>query len=84
VVAQVVGHGFAGVQPFRDLRVRDVAGHDERPGEGQPGLDRMGRQLRKDLGHRPVQIDVDHRAVVERDVGQEAGRVRLQLLQVDA
>ena len=60
VVAQVVRHRLAGVQPLLDLGVRDVAGHDQRAGQRQPGLDRVPRQLGPDLGHRPVEVDPHH------------------------
>ena len=41
-------------------------------------------KLGADLRHRPVEVDGDGRLAVELDVGQEPGRVGLQLLQEHA
>ena len=86
MVLQVLGHRLAGVEPLLDLGVGDVAGDDQRAGEGQPGLHRQRRQLLADLGHRPVEVDPDHVAaqVVAGDVGQEPGRVALELFEEHA
>ena len=86
VVAQVLGHRLAGVEPLLDPGVRDVAGHDHRAGQREAGLDRVAAQLGPDLVHRPRQVDADDVAaqLVLVDLGQEPGRVVLQLLEVDA
>src|SRR6478735_6984774 len=100
VVAQVVGHRLAGVEPLLDLRVGDVAGDHQWAVEREPGLDRVLRELLEDLRHRAVEIDRDDRAlpggrgahgirllVAEPGVGlvgQEARGVGLELLDEDA
>ena len=100
MVLEVLRHLLAGVEALLDLRVGDVAGDDERAGERQPGLDRVLGQLGEDLVHRPVEVDLDDDVAAGRadadgvvgvlaqvdgsGVGQEAGRVGLQLLDEDA
>src|SRR5262249_15490451 len=58
VLTQVLRHRLTGVEPLGDLRVGDVAGDHERSGQRQPGLYRVPGQLRPDVRHRPVEIDV--------------------------
>ena len=86
VVAQVVGHRLARLQPLGDLRVGDVAGHDQRAGQRHARLDRQRRELGADRVHRPVEVDLDDvaRQVLGRGLGQEARGVGLQPLQEDA
>ena len=99
VVLEVLRHLLAGVEPLLDLGVRDVAGDDERPGERQPGLDRVLGELGEDVVHRLVEVDLDDDvaarradadrvvlvlAEVDARVGKEAGRVGLELLEEDA
>ncbi|MGX1314227.1 hypothetical protein RKD24_004346 [Streptomyces calvus] len=88
VVLQVLRHLLAGVQPLLDLGVRDVAGHDQRTGQRQPGLHRVLGELREDVVHRLVQVDLHDVTVgvelLVRRLRQEPRRVRLQLLQEHA
>src|SRR3546814_3709448 len=44
VIAEIIGHRLAAAEPFLDLRMRQVARHDHRAGEGEARLDRMLRQ----------------------------------------
>ena len=87
-VLEVLRHLLAGVEPLLDLRVRDVAGDHQRPGQRQPGLDRVLGQLGADLVHRPVEVDADDvapdRRIDVRLLGQVVRRVRLELLEEDA
>ena len=85
MVPQVGGHRFPCIEQLGDPGVGDVAGHHEGPGQGEPGLHRMLRQLAADGVHGLVQVDGDHhgREVVVDHVGKEPGRVLLQLLQED-
>lgn len=59
VVAQILWHLVALIQPLLDLGVRNVASHHERAGEAQPCADRILRQEGLDVGHRAVQVDLD-------------------------
>ena len=83
VVAEVLRQVFAAVDPLFQLGVGDVAGHDHRSAERQPGRDGVLPQLGEDVGHRPVQVDLHDVAaeVVGGHVGQEPGRVLLELLE---
>jgi hypothetical protein len=72
VVLEVLRHTLAGVEALLDLRVGDVAGHDQGAGERQAGLDRVAGELGEDLGHRSGQVDPDD--VVARTRGGRGGR----------
>ena len=58
-------------------------GHDQRPGQRHAGAHRVPAQLGADLGHRPVQVDGDHVALVfaRLDIRQVLRRVGLELLE---
>jgi hypothetical protein len=83
VIAQIVGHRFAGGETLSDLGVGDVAGDHHGTRQHDPGPHRVARQFRPDVGHRPRQIDVDNVVGQLRGVrlGQEPGRVGLELLE---
>ena len=87
VILQVLRHLLARIEPLLDLGVGDVAGDDHRSRQHHPRPHRVLRQLGADLVHRAVEVDVDHVGVVEIGLGrlgQEPGRVVLQLLDEDA
>ena len=86
MVTQVVRHGPAVVEQFVDLGVDDVAGHDEGSGERQAGLDRVLRELGADGFHGLVEVDRHDvaREVIVGHLGQEAGRVLLELFEEHA
>ena len=71
MVPEVVGEGLSGVQQLGHPGVGDVAGHDQGPGQGQPGLDRVLRQLVADGVHGLVEVDGHHggRQVLVGDLG---------------
>jgi hypothetical protein len=86
MVLQVVGQALAAIQPLLQFGVRDVARHHHRAAQRQPRLHRIGRQLRADLRHRPVQVDRD-RLAAEMVVGRLRQILRgigFQLLQEHA
>ncbi len=85
VALEVVGDVARLAQDRGQAGVGDVAGHDERPGEAdeRPGRERPQRV--QDLGHRPVEVDVDRPGGPEGpDALEEAGRTALDLLEEDA
>src|SRR5215470_13147342 len=86
VVLDVIGQPAAAIEPFLQLGMSDVASDDQRAGQAEPGLDRVSRKRLADLAHRPGEIDRDDIATQRSgiDVGQEARRVRFELLQEDA
>ncbi len=97
MIPQVLRHLLAGVEALLDLRVRDVAGHDQRAGQRQAGLDRMLGKLGQDLRHRPRQVDLDGGTLAGArhavglgvelrigDLGQEPARVEFELLEEHA
>ena len=47
------GLGLAAREALGNLGMSNVAGHDQRPGERQAGLDRIPGQVAADLVHRP-------------------------------
>ena len=76
VVAQVLRHRLAGVEPLLDLGVGDVAGHDHRAGQHHARAHRVLRQLGADLGHRPVEVDVRRPSLPSRSSSVVSGRNR--------
>mmetsp|Transcript_47541 Transcript_47541/g.128272 ORF Transcript_47541/g.128272 Transcript_47541/m.128272 type:complete len:368 (-) Transcript_47541:832-1935(-) len=84
----VVGQGPLRLEALGQLRVRDVARHDDGARQRQPGLDRELREDAADVSHGLVQVDA-HRLRRGGEprrglAGQEACRVLLQLLDEDA
>ena len=55
----MIRHFFSGIEAFFDLRMRGIARNDHRAGQGQPCLDLATAQDFLNLGHRPVQVDLD-------------------------
>jgi len=55
---------LAAIDPLLQLRVRDVARHDDGARQREPRADRMLRELSADLAHRQVQVDL-HRMPAE-------------------
>src|SRR5215467_2378314 len=86
VVLDIIGQPPAAIEPFLQLGMGDVASDDQRAGQAEPGLDRVLRERTPDLVHRAGEIDRDDIATEPSriDLGQEARRVGLQLLQKDA
>ena len=86
VVPHVRRHLLARVEALLDLRVRDVAGHDHGAGEREAGPHRVTRELGPELRHRPAEVEPDDVAPKGRLVhlGQEAGGIGLELLEVHA
>mmetsp|Transcript_39878 Transcript_39878/g.127519 ORF Transcript_39878/g.127519 Transcript_39878/m.127519 type:complete len:414 (-) Transcript_39878:45-1286(-) len=60
VVFHILREALAGVQTFLQLRVRDVARHDEGASERQAGLDGVLGELRENLLHRFVEVHLHH------------------------
>ena len=86
MVLEIVGHALPALEPLADLGMGGIARDDDRAGQRQPRLDRILRQRRQDLAHRPVQVDLDDIAA-ERgilDLGQVFRRIGLQRLEKDA
>ena len=85
MIPEIVGKASLGLQFFQHLGVGDVPRHDQRAGQRQPSGNRMLAQRRKDVGHRPAQVD-GHRRHLVRLVGlrKEAGRVTLKPLNKNA
>mmetsp|Transcript_61357 Transcript_61357/g.171322 ORF Transcript_61357/g.171322 Transcript_61357/m.171322 type:complete len:421 (-) Transcript_61357:724-1986(-) len=84
----VVGQGPLRLEALGQLRVRDVARHDDGARQRQPGLDRELREDAADVFHGLVEVDA-HRlrggGGPSRGLAdQEASRVLLQLLDEDA
>mmetsp|Transcript_29571 Transcript_29571/g.50209 ORF Transcript_29571/g.50209 Transcript_29571/m.50209 type:complete len:587 (-) Transcript_29571:115-1875(-) len=89
VVFEVLGQPLPGLDALEDLRVGDVAGHDQRPRQTEARRDGVLGQLIANLGHGLVQVDLDGlrrggaRAgeALVRDLREVLGDVRLELLQ---
>ena len=86
MVLEVLRHLLAAIQPLIDLGVRDVARDDHRPREGEPRLNRVLAELREYLGHRAVEVNLDHAVLRLATVpfGNEPAGSPLQLLEPDA
>mmetsp|Transcript_13789 Transcript_13789/g.40850 ORF Transcript_13789/g.40850 Transcript_13789/m.40850 type:complete len:298 (+) Transcript_13789:36-929(+) len=86
VVLYVFGKSFAGVEALLQLRVRDVARHDERAAEGQPCAHGVLRQHRADLVHGLIKVDLHHLSgeLAVRHLRQVRSDVRLELLEEHA
>mmetsp|Transcript_177363 Transcript_177363/g.568714 ORF Transcript_177363/g.568714 Transcript_177363/m.568714 type:complete len:335 (-) Transcript_177363:634-1638(-) len=90
VVLHVVRKFSGLLKNLIQLRMRDVSGHDEGSRQLNTRLDRILRQLRQDLRHGLVQVDLHrdaHRGVIWPRFGldwQEARRVVLELLDEDS
>ncbi len=82
VVLEIVGHGFARIQPLADLGMGEVARHDHGARQRETGLDRMLGQGLEDLGHGLVEVDLHHIATEMGgiDLRHETGGIMLQLL----
>ena len=59
MIFNVLRQPFAVVQTLFQLRVRDIAAHDNRAVEGETGRNRILRQLRQNLFHRTVQVNAN-------------------------
>ena len=59
MIFNVLRQPFAVVQTLFQLRVRDVAAHDDRAVQRETGRDRILRKLRQNLFHRTVQVDAN-------------------------
>ena len=66
--------------------MREIARHDHRAGERQPRLDRISGELRQNLLHRLVEVDLHHLAAEFRrvDLRQIFRRIVLELFQEHA
>src|SRR5215510_2357707 len=86
VVLEIVRQGFAALESFAQLGVREIARDDHRPGELEPGADRMPGEVLEDLRHRTRKIDVDGRAaeLLLVDLRQVLRRILLERLEKDA
>jgi hypothetical protein len=86
VVPHIGRHRLAGVEALLDLGVRNVARHDQGPGEREPSAHRVPRELGPHLVHRPAEIHADdlpaERALVH--LGKEAGGIGLETLEIHA
>ena len=60
MVLHVLGQALAPFDPLLQLGVGDVAGHDHRPAQREPGLDRVLDELGADGIHRLGEIDPHH------------------------
>src|SRR5947209_11758257 len=59
MVLEIIRQGFAALEPLAQLGVGEIARDDHRPGEFEPGADRMAGQAFEDFWHRPRQVDLD-------------------------
>ena len=87
VILEVLGQAFALLEAFADLGVRDVAGDDERTGEGEARGDGVLRELGADLSHRAVEVDLHDLGGVGMLAGvggNKASGILLKLLNPDA
>src|SRR6516162_1985177 len=68
------------------IRPAEVARDDHGAAEREPRLDRISRELRQDLLHRPTQVDMHHLAAELGgvDLGQIFRRIVLELFEIDA
>ena len=87
VVAEVGRHLLTRVEPLLDLRVGDVARHDQWTAQREPRLHRVPGELGEDRVHRLVEVDPDD--LPGSDLVGDAGtrhvarRVGLELLEED-
>jgi hypothetical protein len=86
VLLEVIGQILAAVETLLQLGVGDVARHHQRSGQREARGHRMPPQLRQHLAHGLAQVDLHHAAaqLALGHLGQEAGGVGLELLQVNA
>ena len=81
MILEILGHRFAFVEHLLDAGMGDVARDDQRAFQVQARLDRVFRQNLAHLVHSLVQIDVDGRLHARSGLGQETGRIFLELLE---
>ena len=85
MIFDVLRQRFAVIQQFFELRMGNVARHDNGAVQRQAGRDRMRGKLGKDLVHRLVQVDAHHIAfaLLTQGFRNILTRVVLKLLNPD-
>ena len=86
VILEVLRQVFARIEPFLELRVRDVARHDDRPRQRELRRHGVLRQVRAHFVHRPIEIDRDRLAgqFMRDEFGHVLGGICLELFEEDA
>src|SRR5690606_30067226 len=86
VIFEVRGQALATLEALLELRVGDIARDNDGTREREPCADRIARERLTDGAHRLVQIDLHNlfAELIIAHLGEEAGRIALQLLEKDA
>ena len=85
VVFDVLRQRLTAVDELFQLRVGDIAGHDNRPAQRQAGRHRVLRQQRQNIAHRLVEVDLDRLTLagLTKMLGNIFARIALQFLNPD-
>ena len=86
MVLEIIGQPLPRLQPLAQLGMRKVARNDHGAGQRQSRLHRIFRQLRKNVLHRPAQVDFHHlpAELFLVDVGQILRGMMLEFLEEHA